>query len=301
MTIFHFDINGTIIGVDATDNHSIEEAVLESVCRSIPYNGDTYYNHLKKSFTDYKKHVKNVLSVYPEHFETCKKLCIVYHKYFFPSFLKVIENLKEHDKIFLRTFGQDGQDVIDKLRKLYNLEFCVYHCKYNYGEAKFYYESNGISTDPRIIYSVSNTCNKHVLIIDDYQYWNNNNREAKYGKFIPYITDMPHTKTADTDLNVSIQKQIAFDDNDCMWTDNSDKVKIHKIVTIDAALDEYYYLNFINKSNTVTNTNDGQVIVDDIINTMNEFEKQNQQIKNNLEIVGKQMQNSVANLLLRKM
>jgi hypothetical protein len=236
--ILHFDINGTIIGTDSTDSHSIESAVCESLCRSIRFNNDTYYNHLKSNYYDYKKRVNNVLSCYPEYIETVKKLCVIYQGYFFPSFIKVIQSLKPTDKVMLRTFGQDGSDVISKLDKLYTMKFETFHCRYSNDKPEFYYEGEGLPVTLKQIYQ---NVKDHVLIIDDYGNWDRNNRKAESGKFIEHIDDV---------------EQIAFDDNNCMFTDitnntdntdDSNNIKIYKIVTVDAALDDQYYLNLINQ------------------------------------------------------
>jgi hypothetical protein len=228
--ILHFDINGTIIGIDSTDNHSVESAVCESLCRSIRFNTGTYYNHLKSNYYDYKERVNNVLSCYPEYVETVKKLCVVYQGYFFPSFIKVIQNLKSTDKLILRTFGKDGSDVISKLSKLYDMKFETFHCQYSNGKPQFYYEGKGSSITLKQIHQ---NVKDHVLIVDDYKNWDRNNRKAESGKFIEHIDDV---------------EQISFDDNDCMFTNNTNNVKIYKIVTVDAALNDQYYLNLINQT-----------------------------------------------------
>lgn len=74
---------------------------------------------------------------------------------------------------------------------------------------------------------LENNQGKHFLVQDDYVYWNSKGRTR--GK---YIVPLP-----------GIQ-QMGFDDNDCMFTkDFETNVTIHKVNTMNAALDSNYFVN----------------------------------------------------------
>lgn len=234
---FNFDINGTVIGFDSTNKGGNSYAVCESICRSMKgfvVNGKflefiegtmTYYEYLKQFYPkDYRTRVGKLLDRCPHKVDLYDYLLPIFDQYFFPSFLRVIEKLKPEDKIIFRTFGHDGPEVISRLNEKYGLKFISLTSKWVNDQPKFF-DSVGNEIDFLTIVEEK----EHILIKDDYRYWNDHRRLAQCGKFIFPIPN---------------QKQICFDDNDCMFTPDP-QVQICRINTISAAIDQNYYVNLI--------------------------------------------------------
>jgi len=71
----------------------------------------------------------------------------------------------------------------------------------------------------------------HILVQDDYKLWNNNKRSKEFGEIIKGYSGVI---------------QYGFDDNDCMYP-NGENIKVFKINTVRAALEEDYFINILGK------------------------------------------------------
>lgn len=228
---FHFDINGTIIGIDSTDKDaSIEDAALEAICRATStLPNQSFYEELKAKGGDYKSRMNTVFDKYPERRLAYEKLVVAYRaNILFPSFQAVVKSLGPNDRIILRTFGLDGPRVVELLDQQFGLKF--QKLSWNSKE-----DSPSGKAFPQLVGS------SHILIQDNYNHWNTNGRQANAGKMIPRSEGVI---------------QIGFDDNPCMYAENptseeherQSPIIIHRVVTERAALDENYYLNLIAES-----------------------------------------------------
>nr|QYA18791.1 hypothetical protein KOM_12_523 [Clandestinovirus] len=229
-TLYHFDINGTIIGTDSTNiGETIHDAALEGLARSMTWllNGDsalphheTYYEHIKKYDTEgYKNRIANLLGNHPHLKPKYDLLCDAYKKGLFESFLHFLETTivgKPDQVVIFRTFGHDGNQVLQLLK-----------C-----DNRFEHLNTIILEDLTNIPSILNA-KQHQLILyqDDYETWNNANRNPLFGKVIKSIDGW---------------NQCGFDDNRCMVAEgNIETVRIFKVNTFEAAIDKFYFINLM--------------------------------------------------------
>jgi translation initiation factor IF-1 len=86
---------------------------------------------------------------------------------------------------------------------------------------------------PKVLSQLSEEDRKRVTLVqDDYVKWNTNSRDPKFGKII---------------VGEEGVQQYGFDDNTCMYAvNNNNNVKIFKVNTVSAALDNNYYVDLIN-------------------------------------------------------
>lgn len=218
--VYHFDINGTILGTDSTDNASIEDMTCESIARSINLVGEivhgdqqTYYSFVKNNYKDYKRQVYNLLDTFPQLADKHEKLLEVFKVGLFPSFLKLVDTeFKDNNSLLvLRTFGKDRGFVVTLLESK-GLKFVSY-------------ESDELCPN---IYNKCHEEGIHIMVTDDYKKWNNGGRSVEFGKEVRSYDGF---------------EQYAFDDNLCMFC--GDGVKFYHVNTLEAALDENYYINLL--------------------------------------------------------
>lgn len=218
--IYHFDINGTILGTDSTDNASIEDTASEAFSRSINIDGEiykegkqTYYSHIKNSNNDYKRKIYSFVNDFPSHREKHNKLVEAFKEGLFKSFLTLVKKEFSNNEslLILRTFGKDRELVVSMLEH-YGMKFVAR-------------KSEELNAE---LYKDCHTRGVHIMVTDDYHRWNTNGRKAEFGKDIKYFEGLI---------------QYAFDDNLCM---NCDKgVKFYHVNTLQAALEDDYYVNLL--------------------------------------------------------
>lgn len=217
LKVYHFDINGTIIGIDSTDNASIDEMASEAFARSINVDGEiysegemTYYSHIKDTHQNYKQKVYNFINDFPTHKNIYEELVNKFKQGLFESFLKLVEKefATNESLLILRTFGKDRNIVADMLN--------------NYG-VKFIFSNVEQLNDK--LYQECHDKHIHIMVQDNYQLWNKNKKSIEFGKPVKHFEGIT---------------QYAFDDNLCM---NCDKeVQFNHVNTVQAALDHNYYL-----------------------------------------------------------
>jgi len=211
------DINGTMIGTDSTDTHSLSDAVIEYMARNIIKSGKNIYDKFKEEGKDYKKKSADYVNSLtdPMYITMKEQLTKEFSKGIFQSVIKLLSDTKDY-QLILRTFGLDGQDVINQLQT-YFPSMTFIHLKSVWIDDVNYFQCNGqtISTD---------NLTGHLIIQDDYNYWNEHERKATCGKLL-----------------FGEGKIYGFDDNDCMHGDG----KIFKVNTIDCALKPNYFMDLI--------------------------------------------------------
>lgn len=218
--VYHFDINGTILGTDSTDNASIEDTASEAFSRSINVKGEiykegeqTYYNSIKSTFINYKSKVYNFVEDFPEHRDKYNDLVEAFKQGLFKSFLKLVDREFSNNQsmLVLRTFGKDREFVTSMLEK-YGMKFVVH-------------ESDELNDK---LYKDCHARGVHIMVTDSYDRWNENGRKLEFGKKIRYFEGF---------------EQYAFDDNLCMYCDEG--VKFYHVNTVRAALEDDYYINIL--------------------------------------------------------
>lgn len=256
ITIYHVDINGTIIGTDSTDEGAtVSHAVTESISRSINKNGElltsneqSYYHWLRENHKQtYKEDANRVLEVFPQYQEHKKQLEIIFSRGLFPSFINLLQkrilsfricpdnhnvstkedckgsvsedwdsNIENKNILVFRTFGRDRNYIMDMLKEIAPMKFIT--CDPNELSLEIYQECIKNGT--------------HIFVQDNYVEWNKNGKSASHGKI---IREYPGTI------------QYGLDDNHCMYA-IGDNITIIKVNTVRAALDENYYTDLISLS-----------------------------------------------------
>lgn len=220
LRVYHFDINGTILGTDSTDNASLEDTACEAFARSINIDGNvykegeqTYYNKIKHTTEDYKRKIYNLMEDFPHHVDKHRELVDVFKNGLFKSFLKVVnrEFSTNESLLVLRTFGKDREFVASMLKK-YGLTFVVH-------------ESEELNDE---LYKDCNARGVHIMVTDNYHHWNDNGRKVEFGKPVKHFEGL---------------EQYAFDDNICMCCDP--EVNFYHVNTLRAALEDDYYINLL--------------------------------------------------------
>lgn len=220
LKVYHFDINGTILGTDSTDNASIEDTASEAFSRSININGDiyqkgeqTYYSHVKKTTKDYKSKIYGFVDDFPHHSDKHNELVTAFKRGLFKSFLKLVERefCNNQSLLVLRTFGKDREFVASMLEN-HGLKFVVH-------------EAEELNAE---LYRDCHTRGIHIMVTDSYRRWNDNGRNVEFGKPVKYFHGL---------------KQYAFDDNPCMYCEEG--VKFYHVNSLRAALEDDYYTNLL--------------------------------------------------------
>ena len=224
----HFDINKTIIAMDAVQGKGIEETVngvlaeftFEKWDGQIEQSFYAYttaqieqeYPLLSRTSGIFKKLRAERLANFPEHLKQYPELLVQYEKdkasmlqilstekiVIFPSFFKTIEwlnqNFPNRYAIYLRTFGKDLSEIIQTLADKKILTFK--------SQGKFKERTLDIA-DPNKPLSefFKNPDLNHYALCDDYTYWESKDFQAIGGK--PFFID----------INDSQNVSIFFDDN----------------------------------------------------------------------------------------
>lgn len=241
-SIYHLNINGTMVGFDSTDTHSIEDAVIEYMGRNINIDIITLadsdisiYEQIKKLHqTNYKE--KNAefmtkLMKDDKYIMMKNSLIGVFSNGIFPSVITLLAS--QNNKIVLRTFGLDGPVIVEQLQSFFPLMRFISLESIWANDVNYFRNGDEIypmSELNNLIESVDT--NTHFLMKDNYDYWNKKGREASCGKCI-YSAECP---------------VFGFDDNNCMFSIGNGPVAIFKVNTIQCALDSIYLYDLVHKS-----------------------------------------------------
>jgi hypothetical protein len=249
--VLHFDINGTITVYDSTDNGSeVENAnvvVSKNVYGKIIDNNwllndqiydendsVTYYEYIKSTDKNYKQIAIRFTEDNNPGFRLKYMIDDIVDgskDFFFKSFLKVIETYPKA-QIILRTFGRDRNLTIETLQSKFpsfnNIQKCVMN--YDNDIPELIMENTQILTGLDMINDFIASLNSHLFIQESFKYWNSKGKSKKYGKQMTSHQDMI---------------QLFFDDNDCVNVVDDIDAKSFKINTLNAYVNEDYYLNLI--------------------------------------------------------
>ena len=257
--VLHFDINGTITPVDTTEPGSKEQNANMVIAKSVfgkvinntwtlnddPYNETdslTYYDYLKSidmsnyklrsfTFTNTDEPGNKLAYMIPVLIDSM-------HTFLFQSFLNVLHKYDDALIVF-RTFGLDADEVIDYLRT--NDKTTKHFKTVVKGEFKYSNDHNSIllsldNNDEPIIgmhkfNELIRTSEPHLALKESYNFWNSNKRNKECGKQL---------------LGDDKMLQIFFDDNDCINVLDDKNSHFVKINTLQALLNDNYYVDFIN-------------------------------------------------------
>lgn len=257
--VLHFDINGTIIPNDTTETGTDEENANMIIAKNVygtvsvsnnwylrasniydSTNGITYYDYLKKHYNDYKQRS----FIFTHHGNPGQTLCMMVNPimnamktFLFPSFLKVLEKHQDVTIVF-RTFGLDADEVIHYLRtneKTSGMFSSVIKGKFTYpgGETRLTLEDGTVIVGMDKVNELIKSAPKgqHFAFIENYNHWNDHNRDKKYGKLLLGDKDM---------------LQIFFDDNPCVNM-SGENVRFIWVNTLNVLFDDDYYMKLIDK------------------------------------------------------
>jgi hypothetical protein len=254
--VFHFDINGTITAVDTTEPGSIIENANMVISKSVYGKPDgagvwhlnqdihdekdsiSYYDYLKsQGVVDYKRQsFLFTLSGQPgerlahlvDHIAASTK------SFLFPSFIRAITAFPDA-LIVVRTFGQDVDDVLKNLLETPSVahQFSRVVCATPVsndtitvgGKLCTYHDFN----------KLLQTIDSHILIQENYDYWNSNGRKKEFGKQL---------------LGSQNLFQIFFDDNDCVHVRSGDTInQTHfvRVNTMEALQNPNYFIEHVQR------------------------------------------------------
>jgi len=252
--VLHFDINGTITAVDTTEPGSaIENAnmvISKSVFGKAPagmwqLNQDmhdeqdsvSYYDYLKsQGVADYKR--RSFLFTHCGHpgeglAPLVAEVATSTKSFLFPSFVRTISAFPEA-LIVIRTFGQDVDDVLKTL-----LEIPSVAPRFRSVVRATPVDTEGIMVGETLhtydeFNQVLETIESHILIQENYHYWNSNQRKKEHGKQL---------------LGSSNLFQVFFDDNDCVHVRGQAATQTHfiRVNTMQALFDDDYFVKIVHK------------------------------------------------------
>lgn len=242
--ILHFDINGTITNIDSTENANMKELININMSKNLygkinndnwqinmdPFNhidSISYYNFLKKN------KLIDLAKICTDDDQPCHQYNDILNRMLsngdilFQSFKNILLKVKDCQIVF-RTFGHDADIILNELES-----FCD---KKNFIKGEILGSHNGYSVKLETGENFENydkfmeylgNSDKNFCLKDDYHHWNNNNKNSSYGKPIYGNKNCV---------------QIFWDDNDCIAKLNEENVYHFKVNTIEAFLNNQYFL-----------------------------------------------------------
>jgi len=252
--ILHFDINGTLTAIDNTDqitkNHNINMLVSKSIFGDVlenewipsvyPFDEEkyiSYYDYLKKKHPKmYKKYAYKFTEKNEpgEEFRHYYDKMIQQKNFIFSSFINVLTTFD--CKLVLRTFGVDGKEVINNLRKLgYKKKFILGHFSRTKNNIYLKLGNRTVIVGYKNIHKFIKHSKYNLLLVDNYKYWNDNKKDPLCGKVV----------------FKNKSKQLFFDDNYCCDVRTTKGVPkpnnniFVKVNTLRAMIEPDYYVKII--------------------------------------------------------
>lgn len=284
--LLYFDINQTIIASDPSGNRNIESVINHSLAQRYKDLWDnkitikkSYYNYvfedllpgtrkdrqlkskrtkILKNFVNYLKETGSIF--YPEAeelFHQCFEKINSSNAMIFQSFYKLIDYLNEKNipySIIIRTFGKDIQKVTEEIEKNTSISFSK--DKYNITDNQLFINDSLIYNDMASIYHFFVKSN-HLAIQDNWYKWNQNEEISEFGKKFPINFKDNNTISLFFDDHVeedynsfhNIVAPIDVDTNNLLDVHSLVKKKlIFKVNTVDAILDDYYFIKKVKEA-----------------------------------------------------
>ncbi|MEC7838745.1 MAG: hypothetical protein VX777_01750 [Chlamydiota bacterium] len=279
--ILHFDVNKTLICSDSVTGKTAEEILVNQLAETTLYQWDkncptmSYKEYVssvlvegKESDLDIKKKRREeisqfltVIQNYPElSADVLQKYELLKEKLtdsVFPSFVKLIDKLKEHHIQFiivLRSFGNDLEEVEEQIHSTTGISFAKWG-KFKDGALHM----KGEETSPMIkaheLFKLFTESREHLSINDSYIDWNSNDEKAKYGK--KFVFEKGNENHRMNHLSLFFDDNITGDSiNDIVAPYTMDgtfvsteELKDKLLFTVDtgeAIMNDDYYVNLIN-------------------------------------------------------
>lgn len=203
-TVIHMDINRTIIATDTTQKYTLSDFASLCLAKETEYTWDNiqepinYYLHVYKNLLpgsrsdkELRKQRRDMIhsfmgnalisSAYPYKLELLARYrsllkALKSDAKVFTSFYTLLDQLPEDACIVFRTFGQDGEIVLEELGLQHTPRFS------RKGELLFR-EGNEVSYEE---FFKTIDSERFVFLQDDFFYWNAHKEAARYGKPLPF-------------------------------------------------------------------------------------------------------------------
>ncbi|MFT4554102.1 MAG: hypothetical protein ACI9S8_002747 [Chlamydiales bacterium] len=275
--VLHFDVNKTLIAVDRAGNKSLENVISHLLAERTYWSWDkeqdeqmSYYDYVHsilipgdRSDKELKAHRKKVLdhfisslktSEYPMAWELVEEYYLILSKLrafkgdVFPSFYKMLKRLDEKELeyiIVLRSFGDKIHEVAKEINEHVGGEFFSTAASFQGAALK---TENATIEDSSEIYNYIKG-HGHIVIQDDWKWWNSQGEKKEYGKpffmreddpeiFAIFFDDKLEGSLSPTNILTPINAKTGeFLGLDAM-THNSKAIKVD---TLDAILKEEYF------------------------------------------------------------
>lgn len=257
--VLNFDINGTIIAHDSTDTIPLTAQANERISKSkmgnviieneefkwiscmekltkVSIESLTYHNFVKKYYKDSYEKLSRTFTDKDNVGEKYRTQYLAILKHImntkvFVSFTNVLNRLNKTDCVILRTFGEDGPHVVEKISSLTTKYFIFGQLYYDKDLIELHVDNN-IYSGYDSIEKYLQTCPHHLCIKDDYDRWKNNKKKTDFGK--PMFCSDKYSS-------------LFFDDNPCVYGVNIDPNNnctnnyICIVNTLDALFDSNYF------------------------------------------------------------
>ncbi len=270
--ILHFDLNGTIIPFDSTEDITKDQLMNLLIAKSMygaitnvvdgtyswEPNSDnksmSYYEYAKRydhvrfkdlvhKFTEEGEPGHQFRNLYDELMETCDPMDIC------SSFIRVLHAFP-NAKIVFRTFGADLDSTIKTLVTKYGYGKPLTGCRFirtksEQGESVLLevVDRHEYVVGAKQIYEFIRDCPTDFAITDDYKYWHANHKSPHCGKLMM--------------INDGECFQRFFDDNDCVDLQDQDgqpmeetdknirKDHVIRVNTVSAIMDSDYFVKIV--------------------------------------------------------
>lgn len=230
--ILHFDVNRTLIFLDAGQNQSPEDVIVNGLADRLEYMWDETLTH-PINFTNYVKYhlfpnpersreikakqknqTTNFLPylrernhpLYPEAmrlFERAQRAAQTQKTLVFPSFYRLLDHLKENQigyTLVFRTFGGDIKEVADELNQRMGMGFLNHFYLFDKGSFKSK-DGEGLN-----FYECIKNASHHIAVQDDWNWWFKHHENYQYGKAFPVDFGDPSRKSLFFDDNARINQ-----------------------------------------------------------------------------------------------
>lgn len=280
--ILHFDVNKTLINIDSVTGKTAEEILINQLAEDTIYQWDPHHPEMT-----YKSYVKSVIvpgdqcdpavrkkrrEVISKFLETVKdypEITKKVHENYrqlkekavdsvFPSFVKLVEKLKEQQLpfiIILRTFGNDLKEVEKEVFKKTGVFFSK---RGEFKEGVLHLKGDESQTIVKTskLFKFFSSSQEHIGIQDSYHDWNSNGVKAMFGK--KFVFDRGDLDRKVTHLSFFFDDNLKGDpvkdivapftqDGTFVPTDALVGKILFPVHTGQAILNENYYIDLVNE------------------------------------------------------
>jgi hypothetical protein len=277
----HMDLNKTIIATDGAAKLDTDDVLIYALAC---YTNDLWYPNIKEpiSYVEYvkfyllpnpqkdpnikKKQYQKIkgflreleLSDHPKYphlnhlFEKAKKKLKSLDSFIFPSFFKLLRHLQEKKishTLFFRTFGNDGDKVIEEIVAKTGLIITSTKDRFQEGELIPVHGTEDL-------YSYIQRPG-HRLVQDDWKWWFSHGEKAQFGK--PFIVDESNPERLSIFFDDHAVPLLTFPEKNIVapLSPEGNFLDIHDLIekgfivpvnTIEAIIDDHYFIKHLDKA-----------------------------------------------------